>query len=573
MFQTLLGIVFVLLPYFCHAQLTDSSSIPAQPTQQKDSATIISGALAPVLFKGDTLLMLQQSKNEYPVAFRAEQVSQRLEKIAEAFDPEKDSIYLVSGANSVSMMLNENLAYRITSADAQANDQALETFSVSQRNKLDAMLKADRPVKLTTKQYLIRIGYSILSLIGLIIMLKVISWVFRRIDEYLSKFERTFLARSNNIFKYFVPRKTANIFVFISNVLYYIAIILLLIAYLPFMFSFFPRMENLVGSFYGYLETPVKFIIKGFIDFLPSLIFILVILAVTRYVVRVLRYIADDIEEGKLHIRGFPKDWARMTQKIFSLFLYAFALVMIYPHLPGSTSPAFKGVSIFIGALLSFGSTSAVANIVAGVVITYMRAFQIGDRIKIQDTEGDVIEKTLLVTRIRTTKNVDVTIPNANLINNHLINYSANTKRNGLVLHTTVTIGYDVPWKKVEDLLLTAGQNSIHVEKEPPPFVLKTSLDDFYVSYQLNVYTKEAQKIPAIYSNIHQHILDVFNEAGVEILSPAYHANRDGNLTTVPNLLKEDAKSPFERIVDHLTGRNQQVRQTPGSPEQDTNKP
>lgn len=336
-----------------------------------------------------------------------------------------------------------------------------------------------------------------------------------------------------------------------------VVIVLFLLAYLPFMFSFFPMTKGIVSLFYGYIEKPILFLIYGFIDFLPNLFFIIVIIIFTRYIVKVSKYFVEDIENEKLVLKNFPKDWANTTQKMFSLLAYAFALILIYPQIPGSTSSAFKGVSIFIGAILSFGSTSAIANLIAGVVITYMRPFQIGDRISVQGIYGDVIEKTLLVTRVQTPKMEEVTIPNANIIGGHLINYSANSKKKGLILHTSITLGYNVPWDQAEKLLLSAAQNSKFLLKEPKPFVLQTSLDDNYVSHELNVYTKEEKKMPLIYSDIHRNILDVFNEAGVEILSPQYMAARDGNLTTVPSLITENSRSPIDKIVDHLTGKNQ----------------
>ena len=153
-----------------------------------------------------------------------------------------------------------------------------------------------------------------------------------------------------------------------------------------------------------------------------------------------------------------------------------------------------------------------------------------------------------------------VKTPNANIINNHLINYSANVDKNGLLLHTSITIGYDVPWDQVEKLLIEAAAKSIHIESEPAPFVLQTSLDDNYVSYEINAYSKEAKKMALIYSDIHKNILDVFNTAGVEILSPQYIAARDGNLTTVPSQLSDNSRSPLDKIVDHLTGQNQPVK-------------
>lgn len=221
---------------------------------------------------------------------------------------------------------------------------------------------------------------------------------------------------------------------------------------------------------------------------------------------------------------------------IIRLLFFAFMIVVLFPYLPGSDSPIFKGVSVFVGILFSLGSSNAIANMVAGLVITYMRPFKIGDFIKIGDVSGEVIEKTALVTRIRTPKFEDITIPNSTVLSSTSTNYSSNTKQNnnGLLIHTTVTIGYDVPWTEIYKALIDAALKTEMTEKEPKPFVLQTSLDDFYVSYQINVYTKEPTKQPGIYSSLHQNIQDSFNAAGIEIMSPHYSALREGNTTTIP---------------------------------------
>ncbi len=515
--------------------------------------------VAPVVYQKDTLFLISNASKQFPVQFRASQISRRLEMISKEYERSNDSIYMEAANEHVKIMYNDELAFTITQNDAEINNLSLTALGEMQVMKIRNLLEKDKGYQLTTKEWLIRIGYFLISIVILIALLWLIRLVFRKLNLRLSKIEKKFLKNKRNVFKYFIPRNTTNIFVFISNVAKYITIVFVLLTYLPFMFSFFPWTEDIVNTFYSYLARPIRFVFFGFIDFLPNLIFIIVILYVTRYINRVLGDIVEDIEDEKFIISGFPKEWAKTTQKIVSLLIWAFALVLVYPHLPGSTSPAFKGVSIFIGALISFGSTSAIANIVAGVVITYMSPYKIGDRVKIQDTIGDVIEKTLLVTRIRTTKNEDVTIPNANIITNHLINYSANAEKSGLLLHTSVTIGYDVPWQQVEKLLCEAAQKSLHIEKEPIPFVLQKSLDDNYVSYELNAYTKEIRKMPVIYSDIHKNILDIFDQEGVEILSPQYVAARDGNLSTVPSKLSPASKSPIEKIVDHLTGQNQKI--------------
>lgn len=220
-------------------------------------------------------------------------------------------------------------------------------------------------------------------------------------------------------------------------------------------------------------------------------------------------------------------------------------VVVIFPYLPGSDSPIFQGVSVFLGVLFTFGSSGSLSNVVAGLVLTYMRLFKIGDRVKIGDVIGDVIEKSLLVTRIRTIKNEIISIPNSTVMSSHTINYSSDTVDKGLIMHTTVTIGYDVPWKEIHQALLNAADRTDLLLKEPKPFVLQTSLDDFYVSYQINAYTKEANKQTNIYSQLHCNIQDCCNEMGIEILSPHYRAARDGNHTTIPaNYLNKEYQAP-----------------------------
>ncbi len=236
---------------------------------------------------------------------------------------------------------------------------------------------------------------------------------------------------------------------------------------------------------------------------------------------------------------------AAPTYQIVRILVFAFMFVVIFPYLPGSDSPIFQGISVFLGFLFTFGSAGSLSNIIAGLVLTYMRLFTVGDRVKIGEVTGDVIEKSSLVTRVRTIKNEIISIPNSTVMNSHTINYSSDAPAKGLIIHTTVTIGYDVPWKDMYVALIEAALRTELVLKEPQPFVLQTSLEDFYVAYQINAYVREANKQAKIYSDLHQNIQDVCNERGIEILSPHYRAARDGNATTIPSdYLPKDYVAP-----------------------------
>jgi small-conductance mechanosensitive channel len=275
-----------------------------------------------------------------------------------------------------------------------------------------------------------------------------------------------------------------------------------------------------------------------------------VIVLVTRYILKAIHLVFRAIGAGAVTFRGFHRDWAAPTYNIVRFLVIAFAVVVMWPYLPGSGSDAFKGVSLFVGVLFSLGSSGAVGNIVAGVVLTYTRAFQIGDRVKIGETTGDVLERTLLVTRVRTIKNVEVTIPNGAVLGNQVVNYSSQADTHGLILHTTVTIGYDAPWKQVHELLIAAARATPEILEDPAPFVLQTSLDDFYVSYQINAYTRNPSVMARTYSALHQNIQDQFNEGGVEIMSPHYGALRDGNQVTIPaQQLPKNYQTPAFRLT------------------------
>jgi small-conductance mechanosensitive channel len=310
--------------------------------------------------------------------------------------------------------------------------------------------------------------------------------------------------------------------------------LIILYVFIPIFFSYFPRTRKFVLEYLDYFVAPFKTIFNGIIAFVPNLIFITITFYIVRYCLKLLRMVFLEIQTGRISFAGFHKDWAQPTFKLSRFLIIVIAVVMVSPYLPGFGSPAFQGLSVFFGILLSLGSTAAIANIVAGAALTSMRPFTVGDRVKIADTMGDVMEKTLLVTRIRTIKNVEVTIPNSMVLGSHMINFSTEAKGGRLILFTSVTIGYDVPWRQVQGLLIEAARVTNGIAIEPAPFVLQTSLNDFSVTYELNVYTADAQHILRIQSELHANIQDKFNEAGVEIMSPTFSALRDGNQATIP---------------------------------------
>ena len=329
----------------------------------------------------------------------------------------------------------------------------------------------------------------------------------------------------------------------------YLLLALMFYIYLPLVFSFFPWTHGLAGTLFGYIIDPVNRLLSATLSFIPDFFVIIIMVSLTYNLQKIIRTVFRELGRGRIVISGFYPDWAEPTCQIVRVLIWAFTLVAIFPYLPGSSSPAFKGMSVFIGVLLSFGSSSAISNGVAGIILTYMRPFQLGDRVKIAETVGDVVDRSILVTRVRTIKNVEVTIPNAMVLSSHIVNYSTSAQEPGLILHTAVTIGYDAPWKKVHEVLIAAARQTPDILPEPAPFVLQTALGDFNVAYEINAYTDKPGVMAATYSALHANIQDRFNAAGLEIMSPNYLALRDGNPAAVPqDKLPKGYRAPAFRV-------------------------
>ena len=374
--------------------------------------------------------------------------------------------------------------------------------------------------------------------LGIFIVLQVITLVnefFPRLYELLKKWRYTrFHVIRLKSMELITPDQITDGLIALTRYLQIGLNLILVLTGLTFALSFFPGMHDVIATLIEKLAEILQALGETLLGYLPNLFTLLIIVIMTRSTLKLLRFFHDGIHSKKIKIAGLHPELTEPTFQLLRFFVVTLALVAAYPSLPGSDSPVFRGITIFAGFLLSLGSTSLVTNIVSGIVLTYTRGLRIGDRVKIGQTVGDVLERTLLVTRIRTIKNVVVTIPNGMVLNNEIINYNAPMLEEGLILNTTVTIGYDVPWRKVHDLLLQAALATRDILSDPKPFVLQTSLDDYYVSYELNAYTHAPERMAMIYSELHQNIQDWFNESCVEIMSPEYTAYRDGSEATIP---------------------------------------
>ena len=502
----------------------------------------------PVVADGDTLFYLYTKRGGYTPQQRAQMTGSAIEELGRRFNLRPDSVSVDHSDIVSDLMYGNKVLLSLTDQDALWEGVSRDSLANERRqNVVDKLheMKAEHGIWRMAK----RILYFVLVIVGQYFLFRLTNWLFRKLKVRILNLKDTKIKPvSIQGYELLDAQKQANLLVFLASVGRYILMGLQLLFTVPLIFIIFPQTEGLAYRLLGYIWNPIRGIFVGIIDYIPKLFTIIVIWYAVKYLVRFVLYLAREVEGGRLKINGFYPDWAMPTFHIIRFLLYAFMIAMIYPYLPGSNSGVFQGISVFVGLIVSLGSSTVIGNIIAGLVITYMRPFKIGDRIQLNDTTGNIIEKTPLVTRIRTPKNEVVTVPNSFVMSSHTVNYSTSAREYGLIIHSEVSIGYDIPWRKVNELLIDAALNTPGVVDDPRPFVLETSLSDWYPVYQVNAYIKEADKMPQIYSNLHQNIQDKFNEAGIEIMSPHYMAMRDGNETTIP---KDDLRntSPTDKTA------------------------
>lgn len=304
------------------------------------------------------------------------------------------------------------------------------------------------------------------------------------------------------------------------------AVALLVYLWAAYVLGRFPYTQPWAKAMAGYLLQTLGELVHKVVSGIPGFLAVALIVMGTRMLIRVAHSFFDSVEKGDVQVKWLHAETAQPTRRIATAVLWAAAAVMAYPYLPGSESMAFKGVSVFLGVLVSIGSTGVMNQAMSGLVLMYSRAFKVGDAVRIGDTDGVVAELGLLSTKLRIRRQEEVTIPNAVVLGTSIKNYSRLGGEEGQALQTTVTIGYDAPWRQVQALLLQAAGRTAGILQEPAPFVLQTALSDFYVEYQLNVRLSNSEPRFRVSSELHGHIQDAFNEFGVQIMSPHYEGDK-----------------------------------------------
>lgn len=480
----------------------------------------------PVVVENDTIFTIFASRGGHSAVDRADVTAQAIAKISKRRSLKRDSIYLLDNEAYIDIMYGDKVIFSVTEQDALWHGSSIHVLADQLKTIISDKIKQLNEIN-SIWQILKRAAWFVVIIFVQYLLVKLINYLFRRLRRRIVKITgqkmRPLIVHDYELLN---ASHLCRILLFLSKIVRYAILLLLFIFTIPILFSIFPQTENLAYRIFYYIVDPIKMVGKAVLDYIPNLFIIAIIWLFIRYIVKGFRYISNEIKSEKLKISGFYSDWAEPTFNIIRFLLYAFMIAMIYPYLPGSESGVFQGISVFVGIIVSLGSSTVISNFIAGFVITYMRPFKTGDFVKVKDTVGNVIEKSPFVTRLRTIKNELVTIPNSFIISSNTINYSASARQNGLIIHTVLTMGYDVPWRKVHELLIDAALDTKGVSQHPAPFVLETELNDNYMCYQINAYIKNADDMPVIMSDLLQNIQDRFNRAGIELFAPHHYTSR-----------------------------------------------
>ena len=496
---------------------------PAAPTAEEAAGE---PPTSPVVIDGDILFRVR-GLAAFPAERRAQEIAQRVISVAEDRSLPVSSLVLVEGDTFTEVMAGSRRVVAIFDADARLEGVERTTLAQATLSRIREAIQAHRHRR--EPAVLARAALSALvATVLCAIALFGGRWIHRRLRSLI---ERRYRVRVHDVqIKSFQVVKAERLWRLVTGILALAWVVFALVTtyvYLQFVLLQFPWSRALSLGLASMVTGPLRVIGEGAIGIVPNLVFLAVLALVTRYGLKLIRLFFDGVAASTVVFSSFDPDWAVPTYRLVRIAIIAFAVVVAYPYVPGSQSDAFKGVSLFIGIVFSLGSSSLIGNIIAGYSMTYRRAFRVGDRVRIGEHVGAVDKIRLMVTHLRTPKNEEIVIPNSQILAGEVVNYSTLAGQHGLILHTTVGIGYETPWRQVEAMLVEAADRTEGLLKEPRPFVLQKALGDFAVTYEVNAYCDAPHLMLALYAALHRSILDVFNEYGVQIMTPAYEGDPD----------------------------------------------
>ncbi len=480
--------------------------------------------VAPVVVDGEELFVVRGS-SALPATERARKIEERIAQVADASNKSTVQL-LISDAEFGKLIRADGQMVTITTqADAEHEQMAIEVLAGLQAEAIEAAILQYRDARSNEGRV-----DSAMAAFAWTVIFALASYGFFAKRRKLLRYIRNNLEKraegveeaTKSILR---SRAIASIIVYSIHILMWVLFLFFFYYYLSLVLLSFAETQGIAQILLKYVSEPLISVVLAIVGYIPNLIMLVIIAAVTRMAIRGIDLFFENLESGAFELKDFEDHWIAPTNMLVRALIIVIALVFAYPYIPGSDSRAFQGLTILAGIMVSLGSNTVVSNMMAGLFVIYRRSTNVGDRIKVGDKVGDVTEIKLMETLIKSIKNEMISIPNAQLLNSEVINYSRKVDGRGILVHTTVGIGYEEPPKKIKAMLVEAAHRTQGLKKNPEPFVLWTQLADYAINYEINAYTSRGSSLPKILSDLHEHIVDVFNENGTQIMTPSYIAD------------------------------------------------
>lgn len=484
----------------------------AEQRQRIDSLRKITPGV-PLVIDTDTLMHIYVSLGGEDAVHRVSEIQRKVMQIGKSLSLTTDSMHIFESEFTADIMCGEQVVMRVSDLDGLWS--GLTRHELAEQTMRVLALEIDKlHAEYGLKAKLQGVAWAVLLIVIQVLLFvltaRFIRHLRRQIVRGLNGKIRPLVIKGYELLN---VHQAKRILLILTRMLQVLLVVVQLFISLPLLFSIFPETEKFTWNMINYVWLPMRDMVMAIINYFPNLVKIAVIIYFVNWMLKGIRYVTNEIEAGRLKIEGFYQDWAEPTYHIVRIFVVAFTLVVIWPWLPGSESGIFKGVSIFVAALFSLGSTTTIGNLISGIIITYMRPFLVGDFVRIGDREGVVVEKNAFITRLQDIKGNIVTVPNNSILSQQTVNYTAALRHGeGTIVHSDFTFTYVVPRQTIEEYLLEATGRCTLLLKDPAPFVLVTALEDFYTRYEINAYTKDTERLFEVYSEMHKHIIDVFRE-------------------------------------------------------------
>ena len=516
----------------------------AQSGQAADTVAVVQ---APVVVDGVTLFSLR-GITAFPAERRADEVAASIRRLASDRSVDPSSITIQEQPNNTEILVHGERLMRVFDEDAALESVDRQTLAEGIRGSLQAAIvryREDRKPEVLLRYTLLALGATLLLVVG--------AYIGRRIMNWLqASLHRRYENRVKDIgIQSFQVVRAERLWWTLSGILQFlwgVSFIAAVFIDVRFVLGEYPWTRGAANSLSAMVIGPLQQVGTAFVASLPNLVFLAILFLIARYAVRMIHLFFKSVGSGTVKLHNFEPEWAEPTYRLARLAVIAFAVAVAYPYIPGSSTEAFKGVTLFAGVVFSLGSSSLIGNVISGYSMTYRRTFRVGDVVQIGSHFGEVTEMRLLVTHLRTPKNEEIIVPTSSIVGGEVVNYSALARTRGLILHTTVGIGYETPWRQVEAMLIEAAGRTTSLLSDPAPFVNQTALGDFAITYEINAFCDAPNRMRALYSELHRNILDVFNEYGVQIMTPAYEGDPE-----VPKVVPKEQMymSPARPPVEH----------------------